>query len=304
MPPRTTAPTSPYSPLSLPPSEVPPLGQVYDRSRSRQPIVGMHQHGSYHARRNSMPSRLRKTSLAADPIVPAVPLDAESWGEHARRRTSVHMPQSSTVGSRPDKHEPLSALSIPSQPSPEVHTAPPAPAPLPPLPAGLPAAAPFSLHPSHSRLSTIDCLVAGRNPIVTKVLETMLQRLGCRVVVVPNGAEAILAAGGIPFDCLFLDLAMPVVDGEKAARMIKSTINPSANAPIVAVCSHPAAVDDAAGTLFAATLSKPIMKADLLAVLSHLNFRLEVKGNDESRRGSADDGAPSLKTQEDRRGSA
>ncbi|GAA5865061.1 hypothetical protein JCM1840_005725 [Sporobolomyces johnsonii] len=268
------------------------------------PIVGMHQHGSYHARRNSMPSRLRKTSLAADPVVPPVPLDAESWGEHARRRTSVHMPQSSSVVSRLDKHEPLSALSIPSQPSPEVHTAPPAPAPLPPLPAGLPAAAPFSLHPSHSRLSTIDCLVAGRNPIVTKVLETMLQRLGCRVVVVPNGAEAILAAGGIPFDCLFLDLAMPVVDGEKAARMIKSTINPSANAPIVAVCSHPAAVDDAAGTLFAATLSKPIMKADLLAVLSHLNFRLEVKGNDESRRGSADDGAPSPKTQEDRRGSA
>ncbi|GAA5951604.1 hypothetical protein JCM21900_000525 [Sporobolomyces salmonicolor] len=262
------------------------------------PIVGMQHFGPHHARRNSMPSRLRKTSLAADAVVPEMPLDAESWGERARRRTSVHMPQSSTVPSPPNQHEPLRALSIPSQPSPEVHTAPPAPAPLPPSPAEFPAVTPFPLHPSHSRLSTIDCLVAGRNPIVTKVLETMLQRLGCRVVVVPNGAEAILAAGGIPFDCLFLDLAMPVVDGEKAARMIKSTINPSANAPIVAVCSHPAAVDDAAGTLFAATLSKPIMKADLLAVLSHLNFRLEVKGQDEPRRGSADSGVQSLKTQE------
>jgi serine/threonine-protein kinase RIM15 len=54
---------------------------------------------------------------------------------------------------------------------------------------------------------------------------------------------------------------MPVVDGEKAARMIKSTVNPSANAPIVAVCSHAAAIDAAAGTLFAATLSKPIVRS-------------------------------------------
>ena len=55
------------------------------------------------------------------------------------------------------------------------------------------------------------------------------------------------------------DLAMAVVDGEKAARMIKSTVNPSANSPIVAVCSQPAAVDDAAGTLFAGILCKPIV---------------------------------------------
>jgi len=77
------------------------------------------------------------------------------------------------------------------------------------------------------------------------------------------------------------------VDGEKAARMIKSTVNPSAQAPIVAVCSHPAAIDDAAGTLFTATLSKPIMKADLLNVLSYLGFKLETKG-DVLRRGSGD----------------
>jgi len=110
---------------------------------------------------------------------------------------------------------------------------------------------------------------------------------------------------------------MPVVDGEKAARMIKSTVNPSSNAPIVAVCSQSSAIDDATGTLFTATLSKPIvrrplslspdqveehaltledvlllqMKADLLGVLSHLGFRLEVKAP-ESRRGSGDNGRP------------
>jgi hypothetical protein len=108
--------------------------------------------------------------------------------------------------------------------------------------------------------------------------------------------------------------------------MIKSTVNPSTNAPIVAVCSQPAAIDDAVGTLFAATLSKPIvrcarhcavdaslmrlsltsqMKADLLAVLAHLGFKVEVKQNEE-RRGS--DGNVSVdestRSNDSRRGSA
>jgi hypothetical protein len=113
---------------------------------------------------------------------------------------------------------------------------------------------------------------------------------------------------------------MAVVDGEKAARMIKSTVNPSANSPIVAVCSQPAAVDDAAGTLFAGILCKPIvsrassrpssatpltqpephsqMKADLLAVLSHLGFKLEVKTHEDDSQESS----PAL--QEERCGSA
>lgn len=43
--------------------------------------------------------------------------------------------------------------------------------------------------------------------------------------------------------------------------MIKSTVNPSSSSPIVAVCSQPAAVDDAAGTLFAGILCKPIVRS-------------------------------------------
>lgn len=41
---------------------------------------------------------------------------------------------------------------------------------------------------------------------MTKVLETMLIRLGCRCVVVPDGGEAILAAQGVAFDLIFCDL--------------------------------------------------------------------------------------------------
>lgn len=41
--------------------------------------------------------------------------------------------------------------------------------------------------------------------------------------------------------------------------MIKSTVNPSSESPIVAVCSQKAAIDDATGTLFAGILCKPIV---------------------------------------------
>jgi len=52
---------------------------------------------------------------------------------------------------------------------------------------------------------------------------------------------------------------MPVVDGETAARMIKSTNNPSQHCPIVAVCSHASAIDQEVGTLFSGVLNKPIV---------------------------------------------
>ncbi|GAA5839142.1 hypothetical protein JCM3766R1_002269 [Sporobolomyces carnicolor] len=279
-----------------------PDSSLIERSRPRQPIVGFHPRssGSQHARRNSMPSRLRKlsvTSASEDPSALREEVKnavlTENWAAHSRRTSNNHG-ISSTLSSPERDHRNLPPLLVPSPQSPEARSAP-----IGSLPHEMQDRLPPAAHPA-----TIDCLVAGRNPIVTKVLETMLQRLGCRVVVVPNGAEAILAAGGIPFDVLFLDLKMAVVDGEKAARMIKSTVNPSAQAPIVAVCSHPAAIDDAAGTLFTATLSKPIMKADLLHVLSYLGFKLETKG-DVLRRGSGDsDAVASSHSESLRRGSA
>ncbi|GAA5925415.1 hypothetical protein JCM10213_008785 [Rhodosporidiobolus nylandii] len=305
--PRTTAPSTPFSIGPVHSRQASELGAAFlpsvspsvERLRARQPSLTGAVPSAPHHRRNSLPSRLRQVSVSEGHDIERPPLP-EGWMSHERRRTSVHTPPGSALSSPLGAHEALPPLQIPSRQTPELQSAPAVDNAAHASPSSLPSALP----PLPSRLQTIDCLVAGRNPIVTKVLETMLQRLGCRVVVVPNGGDAIMAAGGIPFDCLFLDLAMPVVDGEKAARMIKSTVNPSANAPIVAVCSHSAAVDDAVGTLFAATLSKPIMKADLLAVLSRLGFKLEVKNPDE-RRDSDDPASLSPRVQDEpRRGSA
>ncbi|GAA5992000.1 hypothetical protein JCM10908_000689 [Rhodotorula pacifica] len=268
------------------------LSPNVERLRTRQPSlsISMGGHGG-HQRRNSLPSRLRRGSISSSLLSGERPRVPSEWqAVSGRRRGSAQMDSSdsSSPSSTIDTLAPLQIPGAAEKPTaPIVSSAPDAPAPISTSLEASFSSSPMSASPAANRLATIDCLVAGRNPIVTKVLETMLKRLGCRVVVVPNGAEAILAAGGIPFDVLFLDLAMPVVDGEKAARMIKSTVNPSANSPIVAVCSQPAAVDDAAGTLFAGILCKPIMKADLLAVLSHLGFKLEVKTHEEDSQQSS-----------------
>jgi serine/threonine-protein kinase RIM15 len=48
----------------------------------------------------------------------------------------------------------------------------------------------------------VTCLLAEDNPITAKIIETLLSRLGCRCVVVQNGAEAISVAMG-DISCVF-----------------------------------------------------------------------------------------------------
>ncbi|KAF8631556.1 hypothetical protein AX15_002310 [Amanita polypyramis BW_CC] len=120
----------------------------------------------------------------------------------------------------------------------------------------------------------VTCLLAEDNPITAKIIETLLIRLGCRCVVVSDGSEAIsVAMGDIKFDCILMDLYMPVLDGESAARYIKSTNGKNANTPIIAVSAYSGTDQNEAGNLFAASLSKPLQKTDLLSVMKKLGFK-------------------------------
>ncbi|KAJ7129508.1 hypothetical protein C8R44DRAFT_776963 [Mycena epipterygia] len=120
----------------------------------------------------------------------------------------------------------------------------------------------------------VTCLLAEDNPITAKIIETLLIRLGCRCVVVADGSEAIsVAMGDIKFDCILMDLHMPVLDGEGAARYIKSTNSKNTNTPIIAVSAYSGVDANEGGNLFTASLSKPLQKADLLAVMRQLGFK-------------------------------
>ena len=71
----------------------------------------------------------------------------------------------------------------------------------------------------------------------------------------------------------FNHLTPHTVDGESAARYIKSTNNKNTSTPIIAVSAYSGADMGEASTLFAASLSKPLQKADLLAVMRELGFK-------------------------------
>ncbi|TFK28852.1 kinase-like protein [Coprinopsis marcescibilis] len=120
----------------------------------------------------------------------------------------------------------------------------------------------------------VTCLLAEDNPITAKIIETILVRLGCRCVVVSDGSEAIsVAMGDIKFDCILMDLQMPVLDGEGAARYIKSTNGKNTNTPIVSVSAYSGMDPSENSNVFDAALSKPLQKADLLNVFRQLGFK-------------------------------
>lgn len=66
-------------------------------------------------------------------------------------------------------------------------------------------------------------LVAEDNPVNQRVLFLHLSHLGCDVMLVGNGQEAVDAVASKTFDLVFMDCQMPVLDGYSATEIIRKT---------------------------------------------------------------------------------
>ncbi|MCH8551969.1 MAG: response regulator [Natronospirillum sp.] len=75
-------------------------------------------------------------------------------------------------------------------------------------------------HPD-SGLSGLNVLVVEDNPVNQQVLVAMLGRCGLDPHCVTNGQEAVQACRKQPFDLVFMDCEMPVLDGYEATRHIR-----------------------------------------------------------------------------------
>ena len=82
-------------------------------------------------------------------------------------------------------------------------------------------------------------LVAEDNPVNKKLAATMLEKMGHRVTLASNGAEACVTFDNATFDLVFMDVQMPEMDGfEATRRMRQREQNAGTHVPIVAMTAH------------------------------------------------------------------
>ena len=115
-------------------------------------------------------------------------------------------------------------------------------------------------------------LLAEDNLVNQRLGAALLEQRGHRVVVVPNGKEAIAAYDSQPFDVILMDAQMPEMDGFEATAAIREREAAGARTPIVALTAH-AMKGDRERCLAAgmdAYLSKPLEPAKLTAVLDEV----------------------------------
>ena len=81
-------------------------------------------------------------------------------------------------------------------------------------------------------------LLVEDNHVNQIVIGTMLQKLGHHVDTVSNGVEALGTLRLVPYDLVFMDVQMPVMDGPTATQWIRASEEAWADIPIVALTAN------------------------------------------------------------------
>ena len=144
---------------------------------------------------------------------------------------------------------------------------------------------PFKVAPQPEALSDIPAdhclwggaplsiLVAEDNPVNQKFISTMLRKMGHEVVHCNDGAQALEAWRNGRFDCILMDIQMPVMGGEEALQQIRrEEASKEGCIPIIALTAH-ALKGDRERFLevgFDGYLAKPLQLDELNAELRRL----------------------------------
>ncbi|PLX94849.1 MAG: hypothetical protein C0621_04860 [Desulfuromonas sp.] len=75
-------------------------------------------------------------------------------------------------------------------------------------------------------------LVAEDNEINRHLMRFLLERLGCQVDLVSDGGEALEVWSPGSHNLVFVDLEMPVVDGDEVSRQIRKKEKEAATLPV------------------------------------------------------------------------
>ena len=116
-------------------------------------------------------------------------------------------------------------------------------------------------------------LVAEDNPVSSEFIVKILSRMGHRVTAVADGQQVIDQLARQQFDCILMDIQMPVLGGDAAACIIRQQEQQSGgHIPIIALTAY--AMDEERERLlrqgFDAHVPKPLDIAQLMAELAQL----------------------------------
>jgi CheY-like chemotaxis protein len=113
------------------------------------------------------------------------------------------------------------------------------------------------------------CLVVEYNLINREVVATLLENEGIEVVLASNGQEGVDRMQAQTFDCVLIDIQMPVMDGLEATKRIRLDER-FKHIPIFALSAH-ASPDDVQHSLDAGMnehITKPINPEQLLTTIA------------------------------------
>ncbi len=125
----------------------------------------------------------------------------------------------------------------------------------------------------------LDVLVVDDHPVNRKLMQALLRRLGHRVGLCENGAQAVAEVQRMRYDIVLMDVHMPVMDGLAATLAIRQLGGAASRQRIVALTAD--AFSDSRERVLAAGmddfLAKPVQLHDIEALLRrHFGARAEV----------------------------
>ncbi len=124
---------------------------------------------------------------------------------------------------------------------------------------------PASVLPEAAPSAPSRILVVDDNAVNRRVIQLMLDKLGCSATLATNGEDALLIAASGNFDLILMDWQMPGMDGVTAARILTERWADNERIPIVAITAN--AMQGDRETCLAAGMSdyltKPIDMAKL-----------------------------------------
>jgi signal transduction histidine kinase/CheY-like chemotaxis protein len=133
-----------------------------------------------------------------------------------------------------------------------------------------PAATSQDVEASDGDLGPIQVLMAEDNAINQLVVRTMLEPLGVALTVVENGQDALRAMGEQRFDCVLMDINMPVMDGITALEAIRDGRTGDPAMPVIALTASAMSGDRERflGLGFDDHLGKPVKPVDLITAIA------------------------------------